>query len=166
MNMIDYVNEGYTIVVNNESTRSAVSTQHPFAIVMLSDSDGIGGKGLLIDSYAQDGLGVKAAKGKFKPQDIVVRNFTKEFVEGEPTPNVAVIEERLTVDDFSYDLNNEVPKLYIKGEEVGIVSMTKHYVTTGVYMIGTNIITFVYMTKDSPKQKILSVNSLGEVFHQ
>ncbi|MDR2276731.1 MAG: hypothetical protein LBE23_02650 [Vagococcus sp.] len=165
MNMIDYVNEGYTIVVNNESTRRVVASQHPLAIVMLSSSDGIGGKGLLIDSYAQDGLGVKAAKGKFKPQDIVIRNFTKEFVEGDATHNIAVVEERLTINDISYDLNNEVPKLYIKGEEVGVVSMTKHYVTRGLEL-GTDTTTFVYVTKDSPEQKVLSINNLGEVFHQ
>lgn len=164
MNMIDYVNEGYTIVVNNESTRRAIAAQHPLAIVMLSDSDGIGGKGLLIDLYAQDGLGVKAAKGKFKPQDIVIRNFTKEFVEGGATHNIAVVEERLTIDDVKYDLNNEVPKLYIKGEEVGVVSMTNHYVTSSD-VPGTNTITFVYIAKDN-SQKILSINNLGEVFHQ
>lgn len=165
MNMIDYVNEGYTIVVNNESARRAIAGQHPLAIVMLSDSDGIGCKGLLIDSYAQDGLGVKAAKDKFKPQNIVVRNFTKEFVEGHTTPNLAVVEERLTDDGISYDLNGKVPKLYIKGEEVGLVSMTKHYVTD-TDMPGTNTATFIYVTKDSPEQKILSINNLGEVFDQ
>ncbi|MCS6723521.1 hypothetical protein NOM68_18490, partial [Proteus mirabilis] len=142
-----------------------ITNQHPLAIVMLSDSDGIGGKGLLIDSYAQDGLGVKAAKGKFKQQDIVIRNFTKEFVEGDATPNIVVVEERLTVDDFSYDLNNEVPKLYIKGNEVSVVSMTKHYVTH-TDVPGTNTTTFVYITRDSSEQKILSINNLGEVFEQ
>lgn len=68
-------------------------------------------------------------------------------------------------DDISYDLNGEVPKLYIKGKEVGVVSMTKHYVTRGLEL-GTNTTTFVYVTKDSPEQKILSINNLGEVFHQ
>lgn len=165
MNMIDYVNEGYTIVVNNEATRNMITNQYPLAIVTLSDCDGIGGKGLLIDSYAQDGLGVKAAKGKFKPQDIVIRNFTKEFVEGDATHNIAVVEERLTIDDICYDLNNEVPRLWIKSEEVGVVSMTIHYVTR-CSELGTNTTTFVYVTKDSPEQKILSINNLGEVFHQ
>ena len=165
MNMIDYVNECYTIVVNSEATRNMITNIHPLAIVMLSDSDGIGGKGLLIDSYTQDGLGVKAAKGKFKPKDIVIRNFTKEFVEGDATPNIATVEESLTIDDISYDLNNEVPKLYIKGKEVGVVSMTKHYVTRGLEL-GTDTTTFVYVTKDSPEQKILSINNLGEVFEQ
>ncbi|MFW7361534.1 hypothetical protein ACODHD_10340 [Vagococcus fluvialis] len=67
--------------------------------------------------------------------------------------------------DVKYDLNNEVPRLWIKSEEVGIVSMTKHYVTRGSEL-GTNTTTFVYVTKDSPEQKILSINNLGEVFHQ
>lgn len=66
---------------------------------------------------------------------------------------------------ISYDLNNEVPKLYIKGKEVGVVSMTKHYVTRGVEL-ETNTTTFVYVTNDSPEQKVLSINNLGEVFDQ
>ena len=82
MNMIDYVNEDYTIIVNDELTRREIMKRHPLAKVMLSNDDAIGGKGLLIDSYAQDGLGVKAAKAKFNQQNIVIRRFTKEFVEG------------------------------------------------------------------------------------
>lgn len=82
MNMIDYVNEDYTIIVNDELTRREIMKRHPLAKVMLSTDDAIGGKGLLIDSYAQDGLGVKAAKYKFSERNIVIRRFTKEFVEG------------------------------------------------------------------------------------
>jgi hypothetical protein len=67
--------------------------------------------------------------------------------------------------DIRYDLNNEVPKLYIKNEEVGVVSMTKHYVTRDI-KLGTNTTTFVYVTKDSPEQKVLSINNLDEVFEQ
>ena len=67
--------------------------------------------------------------------------------------------------DVKYDLNNEVPRLWIKLEEVGVVSMTKHYVTRGLEL-GTDTTTFVYVTKDSPEQKVLSINNLGEVFHQ
>lgn len=67
--------------------------------------------------------------------------------------------------DVKYDLNGEVPKLWIKGNEVGVVSMTKHYVTRGSEL-GTNTTTFIYVTKDSPEQKILSINNLGEVFEQ
>lgn len=67
--------------------------------------------------------------------------------------------------DIKYDLNGEVPRLWIKGNEVGVVSMTKHYVTRDI-KLGTNTNTFVYVTKDSPEQKILSINNLGEVFHQ
>ena len=73
---------------------------------------------------------------------------------------------KLTINDVKYDLNNEVPKLYIKGEEVGVVSMTNHYVTSSD-VPGTNVITFVYVTKDSPENKILSINHInGGVFHQ
>lgn len=68
-------------------------------------------------------------------------------------------------DDISYDLNSEVPKLYIKGKEVGVVSMTRHYMTSNTGL-GTDTITFIYMTKDSPEQKVLSINNLGEVFEQ
>lgn len=67
--------------------------------------------------------------------------------------------------DVKYDLNNEVPRLWIKSIEVGIVSMTKHYVTRGSEL-GTNTTTFVYVTKDNSQQKILSINNLGEVFEQ
>lgn len=69
-------------------------------------------------------------------------------------------------DDITYDLNHEIPTLYIKGDEVGVVSMTKHYVTSSPDMIGTNTTIFVYITKDNHEQKILSINNLGEVFEQ
>ncbi|XUD12913.1 hypothetical protein IGJ55_002092 [Enterococcus sp. AZ170] len=73
--------------------------------------------------------------------------------------------ERLKRCDISYDINGEVPKLYIKGKEVGVASMTTHYVTAGEGL-GTNTITFVYLTKDNPEHKVLSINNLGEVFEQ
>lgn len=164
--MIDYINEGYTIVAKDESIRRMIKNKHPLAIVALSRSDGIGGKGLLVDSYAQDGSGFKNAKGKFKPQNIIIRNFTKEFIEGEATSNIAVVKECLTIDEISYDLNNEVPRLYIKGKEVGLVSMTKHYVTISD-LPGTNVTTVVYMLKGEVEQRALSINHMtGELFEQ
>lgn len=70
-------------------------------------------------------------------------------------------------EDISYDLNGEVPKLYIKGQEVGIVSMTNHYVTSHAWGAGTNVITFIYVTNDDPKQKVLSIDRItGEVMNQ
>jgi hypothetical protein len=70
-------------------------------------------------------------------------------------------------EDVSYDLNTEVPKLYIKGQDVGVVSMTNQYVTKHPFGEGTNVITFVYVTKDNTKQKVLSINRItGEVLHQ
>lgn len=73
--------------------------------------------------------------------------------------------EHLNRCDISYDLNSEVPKLYIKGKEVGVVSTTMHYVTASEEL-GTKTVTFVYLTEDNPEQKVLSINSLGEVFEQ
>ena len=70
--------------------------------------------------------------------------------------------EGITTSNISYDLNDEVPKLYIKGREVGVVSMTKHYVTNGDTP-GTNVITFIYITKDSPAQRVLSIDLLTDV---
>ncbi|WP_438759443.1 hypothetical protein [Enterococcus sp. AZ194] len=66
--------------------------------------------------------------------------------------------------DIKYDLNNEVPRLWIKLEEVGVVSMTKHYVTNSD-MPGTNVITFIYITKDSPAQRALSIDMITGVVH-
>lgn len=72
----------------------------------------------------------------------------------------------LIKEDLSYDLNGKVPKLYIKGQQVGVVSMTTHYVTESD-VTGTNVVTFTYVTKDSPEQKLLSIDRItGEVMHQ
>ncbi|WP_228077422.1 hypothetical protein [Enterococcus casseliflavus] len=72
----------------------------------------------------------------------------------------------LIKEDLSYDLNGKVPKLYIKGQEVGVVLMINQYVTESD-VSGTNVITFVYLTKDDPKQKVLSINRItGEVMNQ
>lgn len=72
----------------------------------------------------------------------------------------------LIKEDLSYDLNGKVPKLYIKGQQVGVVSMTTHYVTESD-VTGTNVVTFTYVTKDSPEQKVLSIDRItGEAMHQ
>ena len=74
---------------------------------------------------------------------------------------------RLNSEDVSFDLNGEVPKLYIKGREAGIASMTNHYVTSHARGEGTNVITFIYVTIDDPKQKVLSIDRItGEVMNQ
>lgn len=74
---------------------------------------------------------------------------------------------RLNSEDVSFDLNGKVPKLYIKGQEVGVVSMTNHYVTRHDWGEGTNVITFIYVTNDDPKQKVLSIDRItGEVMNQ
>lgn len=78
-----------------------------------------------------------------------------------------VVSETLSNKEVRFDLNGEVPKLFIKGQEVGIVSMTNHYVTANDCGIGSNTITFIYMIKDHPEQKVLSFNLItGEVFNQ
>lgn len=74
---------------------------------------------------------------------------------------------RLNREDVRYDLNEEVSKLYIKGREVGVVVMTNQYVTRHTRGEGVNVITFVYLTEDNPKQKVLSIDRItGEVIHQ
>ena len=73
----------------------------------------------------------------------------------------------LTKEDVSFYLNRKVPKLYIKGQEVWVVSMTNHYVTSHEWGEGTNVITFIYVTNDDPKQKVLSIDRItGEVMNQ
>lgn len=98
------------------------------------------------------------------------KRFLNRYDDSGPVLHVAGInyEEvlRLNKEDVSFDLNGKVPKLYIKGQEVGVVSMTTHYVTDSD-MPGTNVITFSYITKDSPQSKTLSINRInGEVFNQ
>ncbi|OTN77085.1 hypothetical protein A5886_002165 [Enterococcus sp. 8G7_MSG3316] len=181
----EYVEDGrYTIVVGprNKSLLTRIKKLYPEAIVTTSNADGIDGKKLLVDKLAADGLGLKSALLKYKIVDVVYENFTKQFVEGgnvtvnfsskgceewEQALNQAMLGKPLTREDVSFDLNGKVPKLYIKGQEVGVVSMTNHYVTSCAWGEGTNVITFVYMTKDDPKQKVLSINRItGEVMNQ
>ncbi|MHC5250432.1 hypothetical protein [Enterococcus sp. LJL90] len=160
----DYIEDGsYTIVVSSPWFAKKLRRIYPEARISLSNSDGIGGKKLLIDYSATQGPGLLAALGKFRDDDIVVRRFTDDFIRNDK-PDYR-INERLSKDDISYDLNGEVPKLYIKGKEVGVVSMTMHYVTASEEP-GTKTVTFVYLTKGNPENKVLSINNLGEVFNQ
>ncbi|WP_239661396.1 hypothetical protein [Enterococcus faecalis] len=83
--MKDYVEDGrYTIVVapSMKSLMIKIKELYPTAVVTTSDADGIGGKKLLVDKWAADGLGLKAALPKYRTQDVVYENFTKQFVEG------------------------------------------------------------------------------------
>lgn len=234
----DYVEDGrYTIIVGprNKSLLTRIKELYPEAVVTTSNADGIGGKKLLVDKLAADGLGLKSALPKYKIVDVVYEKFTKQFVEGD---NVTVnfssklhegwekafnqikqstneslrnsfigfaagihahpykeqggedykdyckqffegdvwkqkrqdildSKKPLTKEDVSFDLNVKVPKLYIKGQEAGVVSMTNHYVTSCAWCEGTNVITFIYVTNDDPKQKVLSIDRItGEVINQ
>ena len=181
----DYVEDGrYTIIVGqrNKSLMTRIKEIYPEAVVTTSNADGIGGKKLLVDKLAADGLGLKAALPKYKIVDVVFENFTKQFVEGgnvtvnfssklhegwEQAFNQAMLGKPLTKEDVSFDLNGKVPKLYIKGREVWVVSMTNHYITSHAWGEGTNVITFIYVTNGDPKQKVLSIDRItGEVMNQ
>nr|DAG10276.1 MAG TPA: hypothetical protein [Caudoviricetes sp.] len=105
---------------------------------------------------------------------VVVRNVpTKEEKKLLAQKMIATSEELfdlnkpLTQEDVSFDLNGEVPKLYIKGQEAGVVVMTNQYVTRHNRGEGVNAITFVYLTEGDPKQKVLSIDRItGEVMNQ
>jgi len=233
----EYVEDGsYTIIVGprNKSLMTRIKELYPEAVVTTSNADGIGGKKLLIDKLAADGLGLKSALLYYKIVDVVYENFTKQFVEGgnvtvnfssklhegwekafnqikqttseslrssfigyvagihahpykeqgdedymdygkqffegnvwkQKRQDILDSNKPLTKEDVSFYLNGKVPKLYIKGQEVGVASMTAHYVTDSD-MPGTNVITFVYMTKDDPRNKVLSIDlNNGRVFNQ
>lgn len=180
----DYVEDGrYTIIVGSrmKSLMFKIKELYPTAVVTAADADGIGGKKFLVDKWAADELGIKAALPKYRDEDIVYENFTKQFVEDgnvtvnfsskgfeewEQAVNQAMLGKPLTKEDVSFDLNGKVPKLYIKGQEVGVASMTAHYVTDSD-MPGTNVITFGYMTKYDPRSKVLSIDrNNGRVFNQ
>ena len=82
----DYVDDGrYTIVVypRAKSLMHRIKELYPTAVITTSNADGIGGERLLVDTFAKDGVGLRAALGKYKPEDVVYESFTKEFVEGE-----------------------------------------------------------------------------------
>lgn len=234
----EFVEDGrYTIIVGprNKSLLTRIKELYPEAVVTTSNTDGIGGKKLLVDKLAADGLGLKSALPKFRIVDVVYENFTKQFVEaGNVTVNFSsklhegwekafnqikqttseslrssfigyatgihahpykeqgdedymdycgrffegdvwkqkrqdILDSNkpLTKEDVSFDLNGKVPKLYIKGQEVWVVSMTNHYVSSHAWGEGTNVITFIYVTNDGPKQKVLSIDRItGEVMNQ
>lgn len=181
----EYVEDGrYTIIVapRNKSLMTRIKELYPEAVVTTSNADGIGGKKLLVDKLAADGLGLKSALLYYKIVDVVYENFTKQFVEGgnvtvnfsskgheewEQALNQTMLGKPLNKEDVSFDLNGEVPKLYIKGQEVGVVVMTNQYVTKHDSGEGFNAITFVYLTDDDPKQKVLSIDrTTGEVMNQ
>lgn len=89
-------------------------------------------------------------------------NFCKAFIENKYKES-----ERLASNNISYDLNGEVPKLYIKGQEVGVVSMTQHYVTSSDGQPGQHVVTVVYMCDGDPEQHIISVDkNTGKIFKQ
>ncbi|MGM0260427.1 hypothetical protein [Enterococcus sp. AZ102] len=76
--------------------------------------------------------------------------------------------KRLKREDVSFNLNGKVPMLYIKGIEVGVVSVNLNYVTDS-NVSGTNIITFVYLNKNVEQigHRIISINlNTNEVFEQ
>ena len=234
----EFVEDGrYTIIVGprNKSLLTRIKELYPEAVVTTSNADGIGGKKLLVDKLAADGLGLKSALPKFRIVDVVYENFTKQFVEGgnvtvnfssklhegwekafnqikqttseslrssfigyatgihahpykeqgdedymdycgrffegdvckQKRQDILDSNKPLTKEDVSFDLNGKVPKLYIKGQEVWVVSMTNHYVTSHAWGEGTNVITFIYVTNDGPKQKVLSIDRItGEVMNQ
>ncbi|MGF2169760.1 hypothetical protein ACQUEQ_15285 [Enterococcus casseliflavus] len=81
----EYVEDGrYTIIVGprNKSLLTRIKELYPEAVVTTSNADGIGGKKLLVDKLAADGLGLKSALPKYKIVDVVYEKFTKQFVEG------------------------------------------------------------------------------------
>lgn len=81
----DYVDDGrYTIVVypRSKSLMHRIKELYPTSVITTSNADGIGGERLLVDRWAVDGAGLKAALGKYKPEDVVYENFTEDFVEG------------------------------------------------------------------------------------
>lgn len=239
----EYVEDGrYTIIVGqrivgprNKSLMTRIKELYPEAVVTTSNADGIGGKKLLVDKLAADGLGLKSALLKYKIVDVVYENFTKQFVEGgnvtvnfssklhegwekafnqikqttseslrssfigyaagihahpykeqrdedymdyckqffegdvwkQKRQDILDSNKPLTKEDVSFYLNRKVPNLYIKGQEVWVVSMTNHYVTSHAWGEGTNVITFIYVTNDDPKQKVLSIDRItGEVMNQ
>lgn len=110
-------------------------------------------QGKTIDDYVEEHGGSKPKRADATPP--LARGVQYESV------------SKLSIDDISYDLNGEVPKLYIKGQEVGVVVMTNQYVTKHERGEGFNTITFIYLTEGDPKHKVLSIDRItGEVFNQ
>ncbi|MDT2815966.1 hypothetical protein P7H75_13990 [Vagococcus carniphilus] len=82
MNLIDYIIEGYTIVVPGHGFYRTIRNKYPEADVMLASSDGIGGNKLLIDRYCKEIPSVKSATYALRKENVVYENFTRDFVNG------------------------------------------------------------------------------------
>lgn len=105
----DYVREGYTVIVADYAMEQKVKRAFPNAVVTTSRADGIGGKKLLVDIYASEGLGLKAALPKYRAEDVVYERFTKLFLSWDVEPNLIEIKQK----DIS-----SVPEVWYKGEKV------------------------------------------------
>lgn len=103
----DYVEDGrYTIVVapSMKSLLFLIEMLYPTARVMTSDADAIGGKKLLVDKWAADGLGLKAALPKYREEDIVYEHFTRQFVEGDKVSGESTIKECVELPTISKEV--------------------------------------------------------------
>lgn len=161
MKLIDYIKEDYVVIVDNRLTRKIIELMYPSARVFYPGEDAIPIKNLVIDMFIEDSEEVKELIKYHRACNVVYESFSADFIES------GYVTKRIALDQISYDLNREVPKLYIKGEEVGVVSMNRHYVTEGNGDLGTNTLTFVYVTNESSEQKVISINNIiDELFQQ
>lgn len=106
----DYVREGYTIVVADYAMEQKVKRAFPNSVVTTSRADGIGGKKLLVDIYASEGLGLKAALPKYRTEDVVYERFTNLFLSWDAEPNLIEIKQK--------DIHS-VPEVWYRGERIG-----------------------------------------------
>ena len=170
MFLIDYINEGYSIVVSSQAVKDKIAQKNPSNHVWLFTDDAIPGSKLLIDNFIKGSLLIEDLIKSRDRDEVVFAYFTVAFIIG-PFEEYSILLNKkddlnLDISDVSYDLNKEIPKLYIKGEEVGVVSMTRHYITKNVGL-ATNVVTFLYLDKSSDRQKILSIDLVNEeIFHQ
>lgn len=163
MNIENYIENGFKIVVFDSITRATINKRFPHLEVYLPTGIIKGQKFLIDDRLKESNAFSFCNRGKI---DIKYESFTYAFIFREKEIRKDDLGLEIKLDEISYDLNKEVPKLYIKGEEVGVVSMTRHYITTNVEL-ATNVATFVYLDKSSEKQKILSIDLVNEeIFHQ
>ncbi|MGM0183476.1 hypothetical protein IGK74_002442 [Enterococcus sp. AZ150] len=96
------------------------------------------------------------------------KNAKPSAVQPHKYNNHTKFSNQLKREDISFNLNGEVPILYIKGMEVGVVSVSLNYVTNSS-VSGTNVITFIYINKDvdDNNHRIVSINlNTNEVFEQ
>lgn len=106
----DYVREGYTVIVADYAMEQKAKRAFPDAVVTTSRADGIGGKKLLVDIYASEGLGLKAALPKYRAEDVVYERFTKLFLSWDVEPNLIEIIQK--------DIHS-VPEVWYRGERIG-----------------------------------------------